>query len=93
GTGNSTNSATLSNAKSAFALLGGLSQVEAIGINGDVSLNDLKPYDTDGKPQSNIDPKDLANAILGHTEATLPGADTISGGDGNDILFGDLVSF
>ncbi|WP_395609777.1 retention module-containing protein [Pseudomonas sp. B22129] len=93
GTGNSTDSATLSNAKSAFALLGGLSQVEAIGINGDVSLNDLKPYDSDGKPQSNIDPKDLANAILGHTEATLPGADTISGGDGNDIIFGDLVSF
>ncbi|XVO87616.1 LapA family giant adhesin [Pseudomonas palleroniana] len=93
GTGNSTDSATLSNAKSAFALLGGLSQVEAIGINGDVSLNDLKPYDSDGKPQSNIDPKDLANAILGHTEATLPGSDTVSGGDGNDIIFGDLVSF
>ncbi|TFF01647.1 type I secretion C-terminal target domain-containing protein [Pseudomonas sp. BCA14] len=93
GTGYSTDSATLSNAKSAFALLGGLSQVEAIGINGDVSLNDLKPYDSDGKPQSNIDPKDLANAILGHTEATLPGADTVNGGDGNDIIFGDLVSF
>ncbi|UOK38562.1 LapA family giant adhesin [Pseudomonas palleroniana] len=93
GTGNSTDSATLSNAKSAFALLGGLSQVEAIGINGDVSLNDLKPYDSDGKPQSNIDPKDLANAILGHTEATLPGNDTVNGGDGNDIIFGDLVSF
>ncbi len=93
GTGYSTDSTTLSNAKSAFALLGGMSQVEAIGINGDVSLNDLKPYDTDGKPQSNIDPKDLANAILGHTEATLPGSDTISGGDGNDIIFGDLVSF
>ncbi|NCE88425.1 type I secretion protein [Pseudomonas sp. Q1] len=93
GTGYSTDSATLSNAKSAFALLGGLSQVEAIGINGDVSLNDLKPYDSDGKPQSNIDPKDLANAILGHTEATLPGSDTVNGGDGNDIIFGDLVSF
>ncbi|MGU9813765.1 beta strand repeat-containing protein, partial [Pseudomonas sp. LF052] len=93
GTGSSTDSATLSNAKSAFALLGGLSQVEAIGINSDVTLSDLKPYDSDGKPQSNIDPKDLANAILGHTEATLPGNDTISGGDGNDIIFGDLVSF
>ncbi|MGZ0718417.1 immunoglobulin-like domain-containing protein, partial [Pseudomonas palleroniana] len=93
GTDYSTDSATLSNAKSAFALLGGLSQVEAIGINGDVSLNDLKPYDSDGKPQSNIDPKDLANAILGHTEATLPGSDTVNGGDGNDIIFGDLVSF
>ena len=53
----------------------------------------MAPYDSDGKPQSNIDPKDLANAILGHSEATLPGSDTISGGDGNDIIFGDLVSF
>ncbi|MBD8151575.1 LapA family giant adhesin, partial [Pseudomonas fluorescens] len=93
GRGNGTDTATVANSKSAFALLGGLSHVEAIGINGDVSLTDLKPYDSDGKPQSNIDPKDLANAILGHTEATLPGADSISGGDGNDILFGDLVSF
>ncbi|AZF45401.1 LapA family giant adhesin [Pseudomonas sp. R2-7-07] len=93
GRGNSTDTATATNSKSAFALLGGLSHVEAIGINGAVSLDDLKPYDSDGKPQSNIDPKDLANAILGHTEATLPGADSVSGGDGNDILFGDLVSF
>ncbi|WPN98474.1 retention module-containing protein [Pseudomonas sp. MUP55] len=93
GRGSSTDAATLANSKSAFALLGGLSQVEAIGINSDISLSDLKPYDSDGKPQANIDPKDLANAILGHTEATLPGADTVSGGDGNDILFGDLVSF
>ncbi|POM12309.1 large adhesive protein [Pseudomonas sp. WP001] len=93
GSGSSTDTATSDNANSGFLLLKGLSQVEAIGINNEVSLNDLKPYDSDGKPQSNIDPKDLANAILGHTEATLPGADTVSGGDGNDILFGDLVSF
>ncbi|EIK60299.1 retention module-containing protein [Pseudomonas lactis] len=93
GSGSSTTTATINNANSGFALLKGLSAVEAIGINGDISLDDLKPYDTDGKPQTNIDPKDLANAILGHTEATLPGADTVSGGDGNDILFGDLVSF
>ncbi|MGQ7860067.1 calcium-binding protein [Pseudomonas sp. 32A] len=93
GSGSSTSSATTSNAGSGFALLSGLSSVEAIGINSGVSLNDLKPYDSDGKPQSNIDPKDLANAILGHTEATLPGSDTINGGDGNDIIFGDLVSF
>ena len=93
GLGYDTDTATVTNSKNAFALLGGLSQVEAIGINGAVSLEDLKPYDSDNKPQTNIDPKDLANAILGHTEATLPGADTINGGDGNDILFGDLVSF
>ncbi|WP_435034261.1 LapA family giant adhesin [Pseudomonas neuropathica] len=93
GTGNSTNSSTTSNSTSGFALLNGLSNVEAIGLNNDVSLNDLKPYDSDKTPQTNIDPKDLANSIIGHTEATMPGNDTVSGGDGNDILFGDLVSF
>ncbi|PMW95010.1 large adhesive protein [Pseudomonas sp. FW215-R2] len=93
GSGNSTTSATTDNANSGFALLSGLSNVEAIGINSGVSLNDLKPYDSDHNPQTNIDPKDLANSIIGHTEATMPGNDTVSGGDGNDILFGDLVSF
>ncbi|MBD9464980.1 LapA family giant adhesin [Pseudomonas sp. Pdm06] len=76
-----------------FTLLKGLSSVEAIGLNSDVTLNDLKPYDSDSTPQTNIDPNNLANSIIGHTEATLPGADTVNGGDGNDILFGDLVSF
>ncbi|KJH88374.1 hypothetical protein UG46_01705, partial [Pseudomonas fluorescens] len=93
GTGNSTDSATTSNSASAFALLSSVSGVEAIGLNKDVTLSDLKPYDSDGKPQTNIDPKDLANSIIGHTEATMPGADTVNGADGNDILFGDLVSF
>ncbi|TWC39181.1 putative secreted protein (type I secretion substrate) [Pseudomonas sp. SJZ085] len=76
-----------------FTLLKGLSNVEAIGLNNGVTLNDLKPYDSDGVPQTNIDPSNLANSIIGHTEATLPGADTVNGGEGNDILFGDLVSF
>ncbi|SDV07972.1 surface adhesion protein [Pseudomonas corrugata] len=76
-----------------FTLLKGLSNVEAIGLNNDVTLNDLKPYDSDSTPQTNIDPNNLANSIIGHTEATLPGADTVNGGEGNDILFGDLVSF
>ncbi|WP_460080817.1 retention module-containing protein [Pseudomonas sp. H3_H05] len=76
-----------------FTLLKGLSNVEAIGLNNGVTLSDLAPYDSDGKPQTNIDPSNLANSIIGHTEATLPGADTVNGGAGNDILFGDLVSF
>ncbi|CAN7272157.1 retention module-containing protein [Pseudomonas brassicacearum] len=76
-----------------FTLLKGLSTVEAIGLNNDVTLNDLKPYDSDSTPQTNIDPNNLANSIIGHTEATLPGSDTVNGGNGNDILFGDLVSF
>ncbi|WP_192563029.1 immunoglobulin-like domain-containing protein [Pseudomonas gozinkensis] len=93
GSGNSTSSSTTDNSAAGFALLSGLSNVEAIGLNNGVSLNDLKPYDSDKTPQTNIDPKDLANSIIGHTEATMPGNDTVSGGDGNDILFGDLVSF
>ena len=93
GSGNNTDSSTTSNAGSSFTLLNNLSNVEAIGLNSGVSLNDLKPYDSDTTPQTNIDPKDLANSIIGHTEATMPGNDNVSGGDGNDILFGDLVSF
>jgi surface adhesion protein len=93
GTGYSTDSTAIDNSSSGFTLLSNVSTVEAIGLNTDVTLGDLKPYDSDQTPQTNIDPKDLANSIIGHTEATLPGADTVSGGDGNDLLFGDLVSF
>ncbi|MDH0640870.1 type I secretion C-terminal target domain-containing protein, partial [Pseudomonas sp. GD03860] len=82
-----------SNTQESFLLLSKHSSVEAIGLNNGVNANDLKPYDTDGKPQTNIDPSKLAEAILGHTEATKPGNDAVSGGDGHDILFGDLVSF
>ncbi|WP_416146930.1 immunoglobulin-like domain-containing protein, partial [Pseudomonas asiatica] len=81
------------NSQQSFLLLSNLSGVEAIGLNSAVNVNDLKPYDTDSKPQTNIDPSKLAEAILGHTEATVPGNDTVNGGDGNDIIFGDLVSF
>ncbi|MFJ3374126.1 retention module-containing protein [Pseudomonas sp. NPDC086112] len=93
GTGYSTDSTAIDNSTSSFTLLSSVSTVEAIGLNKDVTLGDLKPYDSDQTPQTNIDPKDLANSIIGHTEATMPGADTVSGGDGNDLLFGDLVSF
>ncbi|SIR39255.1 retention module-containing protein [Pseudomonas sp. A214] len=93
GTGSSTGSTTTSNSLSAFALLSSVSGVEAIGLNKGVTLDDLKDYDSDKTPQTNIDPKNLADSIIGHTEATLPGADTVNGADGNDILFGDLVSF
>ncbi|MVW90258.1 tandem-95 repeat protein, partial [Pseudomonas sp. PB101] len=83
------------NAAAAFALLAAAnSTVQAIGLNNEVKESDLAPYNTtDGKPLANINPADLANAILGHSEATLPGKDTVNSGDGNDIIFGDLVSF
>ncbi|WP_238343467.1 immunoglobulin-like domain-containing protein, partial [Pseudomonas sp. RW3S2] len=93
GNGSDTTTATMNDSTAAFKLLSGLSQVEAIGLNSDIKTNDLKPFDTDGKPQTNIDPSKLAEAILGHTEVTQPGNDTVNGGDGNDIIFGDLVTF
>ncbi|MDR0280838.1 MAG: type I secretion C-terminal target domain-containing protein, partial [Paucimonas sp.] len=93
GQGSYADSDTTSNSKSAFAVLKALSTVEAIGLNSGVDVNDLKPYDSDGVPQTNIDPSNLANAILGHTEATLPGNDTVNANDGNDIVFGDLIMF
>ena len=75
-----------------FDYLADLSKVKAIGLNSGVSLDDLKSYDSEGSPQSGIKPEDLAKAILGHTEATLPGGDTVYGGNGNDIIFGDLIT-
>ncbi|EKT4524777.1 type I secretion C-terminal target domain-containing protein [Pseudomonas putida] len=81
------------NSYQGFAMLSKYSEVEAIGLNKGVNANDLKPYDSDGKPQTNIDPSKLAEAILGHTEAAAPGNDTVNGGDGHDIIFGDLISF
>ncbi|MBS7598756.1 retention module-containing protein [Pseudomonas sp. RC2C2] len=93
GWGNGTSNDTWNNSLDSFKILSGLSSVEAIGLNSGVNVNDLKPFDSDSKPQTNIDPSQLAEAILGHTEATKPGNDTVSGGDGHDILFGDLVSF
>ncbi|MFJ4445861.1 immunoglobulin-like domain-containing protein, partial [Pseudomonas sp. NPDC089422] len=93
GTGSSTSSDTLSNATSSFALLSALSSVETIGVGTGISTTDLKPFDSDGVPQVNVDPSKITDAILGHTDQTIAGADTINGGDGHDIIFGDLVSF
>ncbi|PWB29585.1 large adhesive protein, partial [Pseudomonas sp. SDI] len=93
GEGNYTSTDTWNNSLASFAILSGLSNVEAIGLNSGVKLDDLKPFDSDKTPQANIDPSKLADAILGHTEATLPGNDTVNGGDGHDIIFGDLISF
>ncbi|MFK3776382.1 immunoglobulin-like domain-containing protein [Pseudomonas sp. NPDC089406] len=93
GTGNTTTDATLTNSTDSYKILAALSTVEAIGLNSGVNTNDLKPYDSDSTPQTNIDPTKLADAILGHTEATVPGSDRVDGGDGHDIIFGDLVTF
>nr|WP_258406812.1 Ig-like domain-containing protein [Shewanella alkalitolerans] len=76
-----------------FGLLNAVSEVRAIGLGDDVSLETLKLYDTDGNVQAEINVSDLASVILGSETLLTQGNDNSSGGDGNDIIFGDLVKF
>ncbi|WP_397450825.1 retention module-containing protein [Pseudomonas sp. NA-150] len=85
---NTQNGDVLTDTKAAFAALNSQSHVSAIGLNNGIVISDLSPYDTDHKPLTNINPADLANAILGHSAA---GADNVTAGVGNDIIFGDVV--
>ncbi|WP_433919596.1 Ig-like domain-containing protein, partial [Pectobacterium zantedeschiae] len=81
------------NAAQAFDLLKKQSTIEAIGIGADLNGDTLKRYDTDGVVQDHIDPANLNKAILGSSESIHAGNDQLNGGLGNDILFGDVVSF
>ncbi|WP_437217267.1 Ig-like domain-containing protein [Pectobacterium sp. LFLA-215] len=81
------------NAAQAFSLLKKQSTIEAIGIGADLNSDTLKRYDTDGVVQDHIDPANLNKAILGSSESIPAGDDQLNGGLGNDILFGDVVSF
>ncbi|WP_449100229.1 tandem-95 repeat protein [Pseudomonas veronii] len=84
----------MSNAKSAYSDLvnavPGKVVVEAIGLGSNIDTAVLKQFDTDHNV-STIDTAKLADAITGHAADT--GADTLTGGSGNDILFGDLISY
>ncbi|WP_345845857.1 Calx-beta domain-containing protein, partial [Shewanella algae] len=94
GTGSSTNSDTTANSEAGFALLSGLGvTVEAIGMGSNIDEDDLRSYDTDGNVQTNIDADELADAILGNEITNMPGSDTLDGGAGNDIIFGDVIRF
>ncbi|KFX02651.1 hemagglutinin, partial [Pectobacterium betavasculorum] len=81
------------NATQAFDMLKKQSAIEAIGIGADLNGDTLKRYDTDGVVQDHIDPANLNKAILGSGESIYAGNDQLNGGLGNDILFGDVVSF
>ncbi|MCL2892705.1 immunoglobulin-like domain-containing protein, partial [Brenneria tiliae] len=93
GLGNGTNYATWTNSISTFAILGALSVVEAIGLGKSLSAADLQHFDSDGQVQSDIDPSALGEAILGSNTQLPAGDDTVSGGIGHDIIFGDVVKF
>ena len=92
GSGGSTTSTTTENSQQAFGeLVEQCGTVTAIGIGGNV--DNLGAYST-VTPMQNINGADLAAAILGgKAEDYVPASDTISGGEGADILFGDVVNF
>ncbi len=82
-------------AKAAYAALttavkGGV-EVQAIGLGSSVDKDMLQKYFDTDKTVSTIDTAKLADTITGHTADT--GADNVSGGSGNDIIFGDLISY
>ncbi|OED96493.1 VWA domain-containing protein, partial [Vibrio breoganii] len=76
-----------------FAILAAISAVEAIGLGDGVGQATLLKFDSFGQVDANVDVDDLKDAILGKATSLDPGSDTISSGDGVDILFGDTVSF
>ncbi|MGX9462968.1 type I secretion C-terminal target domain-containing protein, partial [Shewanella sp. A14] len=77
----------------AFARLDALSEVEAIGIGNGINYNTLRYYDSDNTPVTGVNASNLASVILGTETQLLQGDDTVDGGAGNDIIFGDLTQF
>ncbi len=65
--------------------------VEAIGIGSNIATEYLKDFDTDGHIANKIDISNLADTILGKIQTLVPTIDTLDGGAGNDILFGDSI--
>ncbi len=95
GPGSRTDTPTATDSKDAFNLLHEqCSTIAGIGIGGGIGPNDLKDY---CYPSDNfmtgISGKDLADAIHGTSKDYVPAADTISGGNGADLLFGDVIKF
>ncbi|MDV5034243.1 tandem-95 repeat protein [Vibrio diabolicus] len=76
-----------------YQVLAALSLVESIGLGSGVDEQTLKQYDTDGVVESDIDVTKLAETILGQDVPLKQGSDTIQGGEGDDILLGDLIEF
>ncbi|ABZ78462.1 putative outer membrane adhesin like protein [Shewanella halifaxensis HAW-EB4] len=77
----------------AFDVLAGLSDVEAVGIKTSIDVDDIIPYDTDGVVKAKVSVGNLASVILGSEQQLIQGDDKVNAGEGNDIIFGDLVSF
>nr|WP_306822540.1 type I secretion C-terminal target domain-containing protein [Shewanella algae] len=84
----------LQNALNALPLLTGNDViVQAIGIGSYILTDTLQQFDSDGVVQNNVSADELAEAILGNEITDMPGSDTLDGGAGNDIIFGDVIRF
>lgn len=62
---------------------------QVVGIGSETGMM----WVTNGKGQPNINTSDLVDNIKGHIQVIKPGDDTVDGGAGSNIIFGDLVSF
>ena len=78
-----------------IAQLKALSEVIGVGINIGTSISNINQIDSDGKSLNIDDPRDL-NAALADTNPLFymndVGNDVLTGGDGQDIIFGDSVN-
>ena len=65
--------------------------------NFGVAIDDIRTYTTTptGQAQVVLNPNDLSTALISGSTLNTPapvGNDTLDGGDGNDILFGDVIN-
>ncbi len=94
GNGSTTTSAVIDGSAEGFAALAKVSTVEAIGVGNNANsatVATLQKFDSDGEVQSKIDVTNIAAALK--NSLITAGGDTINGGEGHDILFGDTISF
>ena len=94
GNGQTTNTTVIDGSAEGFAALAKVSTVEAIGVGDNANsatVTTLQKFDSDGDVQSKIDVTGIAAALKNST--ITAGGDTLNGGEGNDILFGDTISF
>ncbi|MCG9597400.1 Ig-like domain-containing protein [Vibrio sp. Isolate25] len=80
-------------ARHMYQVLALISAVEAVGIGNGINEAALSQYDSDGVVVPNINVDKLAETILGQEVTLEQGEDDIKGGQGDDILFGDLIDF
>jgi Mg-chelatase subunit ChlD len=88
--GNAVSGAAPTETMAAYNDLATKTAIEAIGIKTTTSLDQ---YDTNNHSQTVIDVSKLKDAILSNETLVGPGADNVNGGDGNDILFGDMINY